>query len=161
MVEIGAGVRLGDHTFISMRGGRLAIGRGTDVRRGINVHCSGTLEVGEEALVSTGVHLHCANRIAIGDWTIIGEYSTIVDSTHLRTPPEEPIRHATTVGSVRIGRNVWLGAKVTVGADVEIGDQAIIAGGAVVTQDVPAGMLAAGVPARTVRALDDTGASDS
>jgi len=155
-VVIGEGVRLGDHTWISMRGGRLTIGRGTDVRRGVTINCTGALEVGEDTVLSTGTHLHCANRIAIGDWTIIGEYSTIVDSRHLPTPRDEPIHHSTAVGEVTIGRNVWLGAKATVGSDVHIGDQAIIAGGAVVTRDVPAGMLAAGVPARTRRALSET-----
>lgn len=152
-VVIGEGVRLGDHTWISMRSGRLEIGRGTDVRRGVTINCSGRLSVGEEVVLSTGTHLHCANDIAIGDWTIIGEYSTIVDSRHLRTSEDKPIHHTTALGAVSIGRNVWMGAKVTVAADVHVGDQAIVAGGAVVTRDVPAGHLAAGVPARATREL--------
>jgi len=158
-VVIGEGVRLGDHTWISMRGGRLTIGRGTDVRRGVTINCSGVLEVGEEVVMSTGTHVHCANHIAIGDWTIIGEYSTVVDSRHIRTDRDAPIHHTTSLGEVTVGRNVWMGAKVTVAADVHVGDQAIIAGGAVVTRDVPAGHLAAGVPARATRALDGGGSA--
>jgi acetyltransferase-like isoleucine patch superfamily enzyme len=153
-VEIGPGVRLGDHTWISMRGGRLRIGARTDVRRGVNVHCSGVLEVGEEVLLSTGMHVHCANAVSIGDWTIIGEYSTIVDSRHLIPTEHEPVRHTLAVGRVAIGRNAWFGAKVTAGSDVSIGDRVIIGAGAVVTEDVPAGTLAAGVPARVVRSLE-------
>jgi acetyltransferase-like isoleucine patch superfamily enzyme len=148
VVVIGEGVRLGDHTWISMRNGSLEIGRATDVRRGVTINCSGRLEVGEEVVLSTGTHLHCAHHIGIGDWTIIGEYSTVVDSRHLPTDDDQPIHHSTATGEVTIGRNVWLGAKATVGSQVHIGDRAIIAGGAVVTRDVPDGMLAAGVPAR-------------
>jgi acetyltransferase-like isoleucine patch superfamily enzyme len=156
-VVIGEGVRLGDHTWISMRGGHLSIGRGSEVRRGVTINCSGTLEVGEDVLLSTGTHLHCANSVTIGDWTTIAEYSTVVDSRHIRTGRDQPIRHAISVGEVHIGRNVWIGAKATVAADVHIGDQAIVAGGAVVTRDVPAGHLAAGVPASAKRALDADG----
>jgi acetyltransferase-like isoleucine patch superfamily enzyme len=154
VVEIGPNVRLGDHTSISMRGGRLRIGRDTDVRRAVTVNCSGTLDVGEGVVVSTGTHLHCANQIDIGDWTIIGEYSTIVDSRHLPPSDDEPVHHSLAVGKVSIGRNVWIGAKVTAGSTVCIGDRSIIAAGAVVTRDVPDGTLAAGVPASFRRTLD-------
>lgn len=148
-VQIGEGVHLGDHTWISMRGGRLAIGRGTDVRRGVTINCSGTLEVGEDVVLSTGLHLHCANRITIGDWTIIGEYSTLVDSQHVLPEDDQPIHHSIVVGEVEVGRNVWVAAKATIASGVHIGDRAIVAGGAVVTRDVPTGMVAFGVPART------------
>jgi acetyltransferase-like isoleucine patch superfamily enzyme len=148
IVEIGEGVRLGDHTWISMRGGRLSIGRRTDVRRGVTINCSGTLDVGEEVVLSTGLHLHCANRISIGDWTIIGEYSTLVDSQHVPPAADEPIHHSVAVDEVEVGRNVWIAAKATIASGVHIGDRAIVAGGAVVTRDVPAQMVASGVPAR-------------
>ncbi len=156
VVEIGAKVRLGDHTWISMREGRLRIGRDTDVRRAVTVNCSGELDLGDAVVISTGTHLHCANHNEIGDWTIVGEYSTIVDSRHLPPAEHEPVHHTLAVGRVSIGRNVWLGAKVTAGSEVSIGDQAIVAAGAVVTRDVPAGTLAAGVPATVRRAADTT-----
>lgn len=153
-VVIGEGVRLGDHTWISMRGGRLTIRRLSDLRRGVTINCSGSLVVGEEVVLSTGTHLHCANDVSVGDWTIIGEYSTIVDSRHLRTGRDEPIHHATEVGRVTIGKNIWMGAKVTIAADVCVGDRAIVAGGSVATTDVPPGTLVAGAPAQVIRTLD-------
>lgn len=154
-VTIGAGTRLADHTFISMRGGSVEIGTGTDLRRGVTLNCSGRLVIGDGVMLNSGCHVHCAGDVRIDDWTIFGEYCSVVDSQHVRTPPEEPIQHATAVGRVHIGRNVWLGAKSTVAAGVHVGDQAVVAGGAVVTRDVPAGSLAAGVPARIVREPGD------
>ncbi|MBQ6158936.1 MAG: hypothetical protein IJJ20_08005, partial [Thermoguttaceae bacterium] len=54
-----------------------------------------------------------------------------------------------------IGKDVWLGANVTVLPGVTIGDGAIIAAGAVVTKDVPASTVAAGVPAKTIKRIGE------
>lgn len=51
---------------------------------------------------------------------------------------------------VVIGNDVWLGARVVVTAGVTIGDGCIVGAGAVVTKDLPAGSIAAGVPARVI-----------
>ena len=49
---------------------------------------------------------------------------------------------------VVIGRGVFVGARAIILKGVTIGDRAVIGAGAVVVRDVPAGMVAAGNPAR-------------
>ncbi len=48
----------------------------------------------------------------------------------------------------KIGKNVFLGSDTMLIAPIELGDGARTGAGSVVTKDVPAGMLAVGVPAR-------------
>ncbi len=52
---------------------------------------------------------------------------------------------------VRIGNHVWIGMNVLILKGVTINDGAIIAAGSVVTRDVPANCLAAGVPAYVIK----------
>lgn len=52
---------------------------------------------------------------------------------------------------VTIEDRVWCGANVTITKGVHIGKGAIVAAGAVVTKDVPARALVAGVPAKIIR----------
>jgi acetyltransferase-like isoleucine patch superfamily enzyme len=154
-VVIGSRARLRDGVLLSLRGGVLDIGEETDVRRGVTMHVGGRLVIGRGCLVSTGVCLHCAESVEVGDLTIVGEYSTLADSWHRRTPPGVPIHHSVATAPLRVGTNVWVGARVTVAAGVTVGDQCIVGSGAVVTRDVEPGWLVAGVPARPVRLLDE------
>lgn len=56
---------------------------------------------------------------------------------------------------VHIGNNVWIGANATILPGVTIGDNSVIGAGAVVSKDIPANVLALGVPARVVRELGE------
>ncbi|MBF5006282.1 sugar O-acetyltransferase [Diaphorobacter caeni] len=61
---------------------------------------------------------------------------------------------------VRIGNRVWIGAGAHINPGVSIGDDSIIGSGSVVTKDIPAGVIAAGVPCKVVRPItvaDKTG----
>lgn len=60
---------------------------------------------------------------------------------------------------VVIGDHVLVGANAVVIEGVQVGAGAVVAAGAVVTQDVPAGALVAGSPAKIVKMVDDKTAS--
>ena len=52
---------------------------------------------------------------------------------------------------IRIGNKVWFATNALILPGVTIGDGAIIAAGAVVTKDVPARCMVAGVPAKVIK----------
>lgn len=153
-VVIGSGARVGDHVRLSLRGGSLTVGPETDIRRLGTYQVSGDLRIGSGCVLSTGITVHCAQSVAIDDLTIIGEFATVADSAHRRTPPGVPVHHNVRTAPVHVGRNVWVGAHAVVASGVRIGDQCFIGAASVVTKDVPAGWLAAGVPARAVREIE-------
>jgi sugar O-acyltransferase (sialic acid O-acetyltransferase NeuD family) len=57
-------------------------------------------------------------------------------------------------GNVTVGRGSWVGIGSTVIEKIHIGPWSVIGAGSVVVKDIPAGVLAFGVPARVVRRLD-------
>ena len=54
-----------------------------------------------------------------------------------------------------VGDNVWVSAGVIVCPGVTIGNDTVVGAGAVVTRDLPAGVVAMGVPARVVREIGE------
>ena len=153
-VELGAGTVLQHDVLLQLRGGHLRLGADVDVRDGVGFNIGGRCTVGDGVVLSHGLRIHCADAVDIGDWTILAEYSTIVDSNHVRTGPHEPIHHAWASAPVHIGRNVWVGAKATIASGVTVGDQSIVGAHALVTRDVPASTLVGSPPAVEVRQLD-------
>ncbi|MCE9640174.1 MAG: hypothetical protein K8S22_08520 [Betaproteobacteria bacterium] len=53
-------------------------------------------------------------------------------------------------GVIDVADDVWIGANTVILPDVSIGKGAIIGAGSVVTKDVPAYSIAAGVPAKVI-----------
>ncbi|KAM0279189.1 hypothetical protein ACHAQH_004733 [Verticillium albo-atrum] len=54
---------------------------------------------------------------------------------------------------ITIGDGVWIGGGVIILCGVEVGEGSVVAAGSVVTGDIPAGCVAAGVPAKVVREI--------
>jgi acetyltransferase-like isoleucine patch superfamily enzyme len=151
---IGPGAIVGDGVRISLRGGSLEIGDGSEVRRLGTYQIAGRASIGRGVVLSTGIVLHCAESIEIGDLTIIGEYTTIADSSHVRTDVGVPVHHTSVSKPLRIGRNVWIGAHAVITAGVDIGDQSFVGAAAVVTKSVEPWWLVGGVPAVPIRKLE-------
>lgn len=113
--------------------------------------CGKNITVGKNVFINSGCRFQDQGSITIGDGALIGHNAVLTTLNHDFSPEKRSSMHP---APVVIGKNVWLGASVTVVPGVTIGDNAIIAAGAVVTKDVPAGTIAAGVPAKVIRELD-------
>ncbi len=109
---------------------------------GRNIH------IGRKVFINASCHFQDQGGIFIGDGCLIGHCVVLATLNHDFAPAGRQNLHHK---SIRIGNGVWIGAHATITAGVTIGDNAIIAAGAVVTRDIPADMIAAGVPARVIR----------
>jgi acetyltransferase-like isoleucine patch superfamily enzyme len=91
--------------------------------------------------------IRCYSSITIGYDVAISENVTIWDSdAHSIIGKESEMTQPITIGN-----EVWIGANVTILKGVTIGDGAIIAAGSVVTKNIAAHSLAAGVPAKVIK----------
>lgn len=107
--------------------------------------------VGNNVFINQGCHFMDMGGITIGDDVMIGPKVNLVSAGHPVAPHER--RNRIVAKPITIGNNVWIGAAATILQGVTIGDNAVIAAGAVVSRSVPAGTLAAGVPARVLKHL--------
>lgn len=89
--------------------------------------------------------------IEFGDGCLIGHQVVIATLNHDLSPNS---RGSMTPAKVTLGKNVWVGAHATILPGVTVGDNAVIAAGAVVTKDVPANTVVAGVPAKIIKTID-------
>jgi hypothetical protein len=84
---VGERTIVGDDVRIILEGGSLEIGPGCDLRRMATLVVGGRLVLEGRNVLQTGVSLHCAEELIVGVRTGIGEYSTVVDSSHYYSAP--------------------------------------------------------------------------
>ena len=92
--------------------------------------------------------------IEIGDNVLFGPHVGVYTSNHALAA-EERIAGACYAKKVKIGNNVWIGAGVHINQGVTIGDNTVIGSGSVVTRDIPANVIAAGVPCKVIREITE------
>jgi len=111
------------------------------------------LELGKNVGLS-GTVLCAGKSIVIGEETIIGSGAMILDNDlHIASGEGTwRVEYAENARPVRIGRGVFIAGRAIILKGVTVGDGAVIGAGAVVTRDVPAGMIVAGNPAQAIRA---------
>ena len=132
--------------------GRIHIGRNSLLFPSMYLETEerGSIDIGDGVVISSGVHIVSRAGILIGSGTMIGEYTSIRDAGHVRAP-DLPIRDSGYgARPITIGKEVWIGRGVAVLGGVTIGDGATVGANAVVVDDVPAGAIAVGVPARPI-----------
>ena len=91
-------------------------------------------------------------RVRIGEQCVLADRAMFIDFDHGVVEVERPIRNqGIYMREVAVGSNVWVGYGACILRGVRVGDNSIVGTSAVVTRDVPANAVVAGVPARVVR----------
>ncbi len=114
----------------------------------------GAIRIGDGTFINVDAVMLDVMPITIGAACQIGTRVQLLTASHPLDP--EPRRIGWEYGqSITIADNVWLGGGAIVCPGVSIGEDTVVGAGAVVSRDLPAGVLAAGVPARVLREIGD------
>lgn len=112
------------------------------------------IEIGDRTEFNNGAMLKCAGAgISIGRDGLFGARVEIFDSDFHGLAPGERRDGEPCTAPVRIGDNVFVGMGVRILKGATIGSDSVIGAGAVVAGEIPAGVIAAGNPARVIREL--------
>ena len=126
------------------------VGEGVRIETPFYTDFGKNITIGNRVFINAGCKFQDQGGIVIGDDALIGPNTVLATLDHDLDPEKRHILHP---APIRIGRRVWIGAGVVITKGVTIGDNSVIAAGAVVTRDIPANVIAAGVPATVLREL--------
>lgn len=110
---------------------------------------SASLSIGNNVGMG-GVKISCFIRIIIGDNVKIGGNTIIMDGDY---HPED--YRSGYPKEIVIEDNVWIGYSCIILKGVHIGKNSVIGAGSVVTKDIPQNVIAAGVPCRVIKKIED------
>jgi acetyltransferase-like isoleucine patch superfamily enzyme len=112
------------------------------------------IEVGDRTEFNNNLMLKSEGEgIRIGSDCLFGAEVQIFDSDFHDLDPARRVGGIPRTAAVEIGDNVFAGMGVKILKGVTIGDDSVIGAGSVVTGSIPAGVIAAGNPARVIREL--------
>jgi len=147
-VVLGRGVRL--HRFVNLYGCTI----GDETRVGTFVEIQRGARVGARCKISS--HSFICEGVEIEDEVFIGHGVMFINDRYPRAtrPDGAPQTEADwTLERTVVRRGASIGSNATILGGVVVGARAIVGAGSVVTRDVEPGVVVAGNPARTIRAV--------
>jgi len=131
-ITVGSGVFLGRGTILSCKDGDIVLGDHTN----LGFHCE----------------VFSASTVTVGRHGLFAAYTYLVGGGHEFERADVPVlEQGRSSSGITLGDNVWLGTGTKVLDGVRIGRDVVVGAGAVVTDDLPDGAVAVGMPARVVR----------
>jgi maltose O-acetyltransferase len=130
-----------------------AFGEGSEIRPPFRCDYGRHTFVGRRTFANFGLISLDVAVVRIGDDVQIGPYVQLLTALH---PVAAGARRDKWEAAkpITVGDNVWLGGGVIVLPGVTIGNDTVVGAGAVVTRDLPPGVVAVGNPARVTRAVE-------
>lgn len=133
------------------------------------VHICGGAEIGEDC--SLGQNCFVGNDVVIGNNVKIQNNVSVYDAVRIEDDvfcgpsmvftnvhnPRSAVSRKSEYRTTIVRRGATLGANCTIVCGVTIGEYAFVGAGAVITRDVPPYALMAGVPARRIGWMDESG----
>jgi len=160
MVKAGAYVRhpIEGEVLEALDSGRLTVGEGAHFEPGcwLTLAPQARIAIGRGCFLNRNVMLAAMESIEIGDHTMLANGCFVGDADHRYDDRSKPITEQGFVarGPVKIGANCWLGVNCVVTGGIEIGERCVVGANSVVTKSLPAGVIAAGAPAKVIREIE-------
>lgn len=123
------------------------IGPNTRIEPTVRIFHPWLLTIGDWTHIGAGVNLYNLGPLFIGDHSVISQNALLCAGTHDYTHPNLPLLRP----PIKIGSGVWIAVDAFIGPGITVGDNAVVGARAVVTKDVPPGMVVAGNPARVIK----------
>ncbi len=130
-----------------------SVGKGVFVCSPLTVARGSLTTIGDGCYINSNLTLVDDYKVTIGKNCLFAPNVTISTTGH---PVHPDLRSAGMYSfPVTICDNVWLGSNVVVLPGVTIGENSVIGAGSVVTKDIPANVIAVGVPCKVLREITD------
>jgi acetyltransferase-like isoleucine patch superfamily enzyme len=135
---------------------RIELGRWSWVGHGTKLRChEGIVSIGAKTVMGQECTISAYQHVKIGRECVIADRVMFIDFDHGMVEVERPIRlQGIYKRDVNVGNNVWIGYGACILRGVTVGDNAVIGTNSVVTKDVPANAVVAGLPAKIIRMRD-------
>ncbi|EOH89080.1 hypothetical protein UAS_00619 [Enterococcus asini ATCC 700915] len=129
-----------------------SFGKGSYIEAPFSANWGKNTYFGKHVYANSHLTLVDDTKITIGDSVMMGPNVTLCTGTH---PLEASLRQKGAQYNlpVTIEKGAWLGAGVTVLPGVTIGENSVIGAHSLVTQDIPANVVAYDNPCRVIRPL--------
>jgi acetyltransferase-like isoleucine patch superfamily enzyme len=155
-VRIGDDVVVDDYVLLDAKGETnrgIDIGDGVFLGRGTILSCkNGDIVLGDHVNIGFQSEVFSGSSVRVGRYGLFAAYTYLVGGGHEFARADIPvIEQARSSKGIALGENVWLGAGAKVLDGVTIGNNVVVGAGAVVAEDLPDGVVAAGVPAKVLR----------
>ncbi|OFW86822.1 MAG: hypothetical protein A2794_00145 [Alphaproteobacteria bacterium RIFCSPHIGHO2_01_FULL_40_8] len=131
---------------------KIKIGMNTRIHPTASLRCAENIYLGNNSHINQYCCVWASknSKIVFGDNVLMGPGVRIFSSNHGTAKDKIMNQQDWIEKDIIIGDDVWIGANTVIVSGVKISDGAIIAAGAVVTKDVTAYSIVAGVPAKAI-----------
>lgn len=129
---------------------------GSEIDESVNVFTPLYINYGKHTKIGKNVFINfdCTfldlGGITIEDNVLIAPKVNLLSEGH---PVLPELRHSLMVGHIHIKKNAWIGTNATILPGVTIGENAIVASGAVVSEDVADNTIVGGIPAKVIKTI--------
>jgi acetyltransferase-like isoleucine patch superfamily enzyme len=127
-----------------------SVGRGLTVHDNVTIKYPDEIRLGHHVTINTGCFVVGLGGLSMGDDVMLGAGTKIVTTAHGRSTDLPMQRQRLETRPIVIEDDVWLGFDVKVLPGAVIRKGAVLGAGSVVTSEIPAFAIAAGIPAKVI-----------
>ncbi len=131
-IDVGSGVFLGRGTILSCKDGDIVLGDHSN----LGFHCE----------------IYSGSSVKVGHHGLFAAFAYLVGGGHDWERADIPVlEQARSSKGITLGDDVWLGTGAKVLDGVSIGSRVVVGANAVVSENLPDAVVAAGIPAKVLR----------